>query len=187
MNRILQIGGICLLAAGASFGDQKAPKDTSVPAAANAPFKGGTPKAGIPKGARMVNPANVATRLFRMSPEDRDRALEKLGPKQQENARNLLAWFDDLPKEQQQVQLRRMERFEKLTPEKKLEVRDLFTATQQLLPMRKRVVVQTLWTLQNMTDQEREATLKRPFFQNRFSPDELKIITGLADAWMGPR
>jgi hypothetical protein len=37
-----------------------------------------------------------------------------------------------------------------------------------------------------MTDIQREVTLQRPAFQARFSPEELRIITGLADAWMGP-
>jgi hypothetical protein len=36
-----------------------------------------------------------------------------------------------------------------------------------------------------MSDQQREATLKRPQFQERFSPEELHIISGLADVWMG--
>jgi hypothetical protein len=192
MRRALQIGGIMLLAVGASFGsDQKAPKDPPPPpppaAPKVAPPKGGVPAAGIPRGGqRLVNPTNVVTRLFRMSPEERDRAMEKWQPQQQENAKKLLAWFDSLPNEQQQMQFRRIERFEQLTPEKKAEVRQMFMALQQLPAARKVAVGRELFRLQQMTDQQREATLRRPFFQSRFSPEELRIITGLADAWMGP-
>ena len=196
MDRVLQICGTLLLAVGVSFGSgQKAQEDTPKPppprapaAAKPAPAPGGVPKAGIPKGAaRMVNPANVATRLFRMSPEEREHALEKLPTQQaRDNARNTLEWFDSLPKEQQDFQLRRLEHFAQLTPEKRAEVRQLVVAANQLPGPRKAAVGRELVLLQQMTDQQREATLRRPAFQERFSPEELKIIKGLADAWMGP-
>lgn len=192
MDRILQIGGIVLLVIGSSFGaDQKAPKEPppakTQPVLKAAPPNGGVVKGGLPKGAqRIVNPANAATRLFRMSPEQRERALEPLPPKQQENARKLLAWFDNLPKEQQDIQIRRLDHFSKLPPEKRAEVRQLVVAANQLPPPRKRIVGAELLRLQQMTDAQREATLNRPVFQARFSAEELRIITGLADAWMGP-
>jgi hypothetical protein len=145
------------------------------------------PKAGIPKGAgRLVNPGNIATRLFHMSPEERDRVLEQLPPQQQENARKTLAWFDGLPPQQQALQLRRLEHFEQLAPQKKAEVKQLVVQANQLPPARKAQVGKALLTLQQMDDQQRETTLRRPAFQNRFSLQELKIIIGLADAWMGP-
>jgi len=59
-------------------------------------------------------------------------------------------------------------------------------AANQLPGPRKAAVGRELVLLQQMTDQQREATLRRPAFQERFSPEELKIIKGLADAWMGP-
>jgi hypothetical protein len=198
MERILQIGGILLLVVGASFGrGPQGPHEAPPPArqpAKPAPPKGGAPKGGapkqaIPKGAgRLVNPGNVAVRLFRMSPVEREHALEKLPTEQaRENARKSLAWFDSLPKEQQEFQLRRLERFASLTAEKRAEVRQMVVAANQLPPPRRAAVGRELARLQQMTDQEREATLRRPAFQARFSPEELRIITGLADAWMGPQ
>jgi hypothetical protein len=198
MERILQIGGILLLVVGASFGNgpqgpHESPPPRQPAPAKPAPPKGGAPKGGapkaIPKGAgRLVNPGNVAVRLFRMSPVEREHALEKLPTEQaRENARKSLAWFDSLPKEQQEFQLRRLERFASLTPERRAEVRQLVVAANQLPPPRRAAVGRELALLQQMTDQEREATLRRPVFQARFSPDELRIITGLADAWMGPQ
>src|ERR1700691_3134690 len=107
MDRILQIGSVLLLVVGASYGSNQ-PKDSPQPPpkpapAKPAPKKGGAPKQAIPKGAaRLVNPASVAARLFRMSPEEREHALEKLPTEQaRENARKLLAWFDSQPKETQ--------------------------------------------------------------------------------------
>ena len=197
MKRVLQIGGLGLLAVSAAFarGPQQAPKAKPAPPPHSVAAKPGQPKGGAPGGApkaaakgagRLVNPGNVATRLFRMTPEERDRALEKLPPNQQENARKTLAWFDGLPKEQQANQLRRLEQFAQLPPERKAAVRQMVMAANHLPPPRRVAVGQALLRLQGMTDVEREATLNRPAFQNRFSPEEYRIIAGLADAWMGP-
>ena len=192
MNRILQIGSMLLLA-GVSYGAKRQePKDSPQPSkpapAKPAAPKGGVPKAGIPKGsARLLNPSSVAVRLFRMSPEEREHALEKLPNEQaRERARKLLEWFDSQPKETQEIQLRRLDNFAKLTPEQRAEVNGLIVEANHLPPGRGAAVGQALARLQRMTDQEREATLRRPAFQERFSPEELRIITRLADAWMGP-
>jgi hypothetical protein len=192
MNRVLQIGSMLLLAVGAATGsNQKEPKDPPPPPPSPktkaARPQAGAPPAGLPKGAqRLVNPGNIATRLFRMTPEERERVLEQLPPQQQDNARKTLAWFDNLPKETQAVQLRRLEHFEQLAPQKKAEVRQLVAQANQLPPARRALVGRALLTLQQMNDQQRENTLRRPAFQNRFSLEELKIIIGLSDAWMGP-
>jgi len=197
MHRILQIGSMLLLVAGVSLGrNRQAPKDAHPPQVTQkvAPAKAGQPKAGNPKGqpipkgaARVVNPGSVAARLFRMSPEEREHALEKLpNEKQRENARALLAWFDGLPKEQQEMQLRRLDRFAQLPPEKRAEARDRLMEFNALPPPRKVLVQRALYRLQEMNDQRRENTMHNPAFEAQFSPDELRIISGLADAWMGP-
>jgi len=192
MGRILQIGSVLLLVVGASYaGTQQEPKappkPAPKPAAKPAPPKGGVPKT-IPKGsARLLNPGNVAVRLFRMTPEEREHALEKLPSEQaRENARKTLEWFDSLPKETQELQLRRLEHFAQLPPEKRAEVRQLVVQANQLPPPRKAAVGRALVLLQQMNDIQREVTLQRPAFQARFSPEEFRIISGLADAWMGP-
>jgi hypothetical protein len=194
MDRILQIGSILLLVVGVSYGGKhQEAKDSPKPPSKPAPAKpgqprGGAPKAGIPPGgARLVNPASAAVRLFRMSPEEREHALEKLPNEQaRENARKLLAWFDSQPKETQELQLRRLDNVAKLTPEQRAEATRLLVAANHLPPPRAAAVRQALYRLQQMTDRERELTLQSPSFQARFSPEELQIIRGLADAWMGP-
>jgi hypothetical protein len=193
MHRILQIGGILLLVVGVSYGGHRQePKDSPKPPAKPTPAKPGQPKGGVPPGipkggARLVNPASAAVRLFRMSPEEREHALEKLPNEQaRENARKLLEWFDSLPKETQALQLRRLDNVAKLTPEQRAEASRLLVEANHLPPARAAAVRQALYRLQQMTDRERENTLHRPAFQERFSPEELRIITGLADAWMGP-
>ena len=97
-----------------------------------------------------------------------------------------MEWFDSLPKEAQEIQLHRLDRSALLTPEKRAEVRGLMAEVNALQPKRSAAVRQALYQLQKMTDQQREATLQRPAFQARFSGEELRVIRGLADAWMGP-
>jgi hypothetical protein len=194
MNRILQVGGILLLAAGVVYGSKRQePKDSPKPPSKPAPArpaapKGGVPNAGIPKGAaRLVNPATIAARLFRMSPEEREHTLEKLPNEQaRERARKELEWFDSLPKEAQEIQLRRLDHFAQLTPEKRAEVRGLMAEVNALPPNRAGAVRQALYQLQKLTDLQREVRLQLPGFQARFSPEEFRVIRGLADAWMGP-
>jgi hypothetical protein len=62
----------------------------------------------------------------------------------------------------------------------------LYAEVNALPPPRATAVRQALYRLQQMTDVQREVTLARPAFQARFSPEEFRIITRLADAWMGP-
>ena len=192
MNRMLQIGSVLLLVGiGASYGKGRQAKNAPPPK--SAPVKppgnrgGVARKEPIPKGAaRLLNPASVAARLFRMSPEERDRVIERLPERARDNARRQLAWFDRLPKEQQDMQLRRLDRFAQLTPEKRAEVMGMMVEVNHLPPPRAGAVRQALYRLQQMNDAQREKVLARPEFQARFSPEELRVIKGLADAWMGP-
>ena len=193
MNRILQLGSMLLLVGvGASYGSHRqaknAPPPKSAPAKPPGNRGGGMPKKGpIPKGAaRIVNPASVASRLFRMTPEERERVIESLPERARENARRQLAWFDRLPREQQEMQLRRLDRFAQLSPEKRAEVMGMMVEVNHLPPPRAGAIRQALYRLQQMNDQQREKILANPEFQARFSPEELRVIRGLADAWMGP-
>src|ERR1022692_3677654 len=117
MNRVVEIGAVLLLGAVAGLCDQKPVAKEPPPPPRPAPVKKNAAKAGGPKaGQRLVNPANPATRLFRMTPEQRERAFEQMNPQQQESARKLMQWFDGLPKEQQTIQLRRLGRFGQMPP-----------------------------------------------------------------------
>ncbi|HUI58566.1 MAG TPA: DUF3106 domain-containing protein [Bryobacteraceae bacterium] len=190
MRRALQLAGVLLLGVALGFCDQKTtPKEPPPPprpaAKANA-GKGGVPK-NLPKGSgRIINPANPATALLRMTPEERERALEQLPPQRQEQARRFFESFDKLPKDQQALQLRRLEWFQQQPPEKQAQVRELIRASNQLPPARRAAVGRALTMLQSMPDAQRQAVLNRPAFQARFSPEELRIVRGLADVFVPP-
>jgi len=186
------LGAVLLLGAVAGLCQEKPavkppppppPRQAAKPAPKNNAANGGVPKAAV---QRLVNPANPATRLFRMTPEQRERAFEQMNPQQQEQARNLMAWFDNLPKPQQAIQLRRIDHFEQLSPEQRVEVRGLIKEAQDMPEARRALVRQALARLQTMSDADRDRFLSSPAFKSRFSAEEQRVITRLADAWLPP-
>ncbi len=192
MNRLLHIATAALVAAGVALPeDHAAAPKGGQPARAGAPRNaGGAPKAagGLPKmGPRVTNPANPVARLYRATPDERERALEKLPPAQQERIRAQLKWFDGLRPEQQAVVLNRAERLAAMPPEKRSEVRQSIQDFQHLPADRKPLVGGVLRRLQNATEEQRKTFLSSPRFLNDFSPEEQKIIVDLAQVMQAPQ
>ena len=187
MIRSIQVIGLLVLAAsGGLCADQNKPEKAPAqpkggPKAAAAP-KGGAPK----MGPRPTNPASNAAKLYSLSPEERERILEKFPPQQQQGIRNNLKWFDGLPKEQQQVVLGRAERFAALSPQERAEFQRQFRALAQLPQERRQLVNQALRRLQGMSEAERVMRLNSPAFKERFKPEELHMIDKLSEVILPP-
>ena len=165
MIRFLRVLGIALLAACSLFAQANGN---------NAP-------------RRLVNPMSPAARLMLATPEQRERELQRFTPERQAQIRQQLAWFDSLPKAQQAIQIRRLERFATLLPTERAEVRQQMQALNQLPPRRRQAVRAALANLLNLSPQMRARRMANPAFQSRFSPEELKIVRDLANAWFpGP-
>ena len=191
MRRVFQIGGLLWLAAALSFaaaqkgGNPKPPRNTAPPAPKGA-------GAGVPKGGRanpplrLQNPGSLAAQLYRMSPEQRERVLEKLPPARQEQARKTLEQFDKLPPEQKQQMIQRAERLASMPPEREREVVQSWQSFQKLPPERKQAIQQALRGLQSMSDEQRNQVMSGEPFKNRFSPDEQRMIRDISDIVMPP-
>ena len=182
------LGLVPLLAAGPLFTQPRArlPRVAEVAQPPrNAAGPTGAPKAPNPP-ARLVNPESVAAMLMRATPEQRERALQRFPPERQAQLRKQLAWFDSLPKAQQEIQLQRLERFARLPPDQQLLVRQQMQHLNRLPPARSRLVRQALALLQSLPPAQRAVRMNRPAFRERFSPEEWQIITDLADAWLLP-
>lgn len=187
MPRFFQIGGLLLLAAAAGICDQKPAKVP--PPAKEAPLRpapkngrGGAPKAG----PRLANPASPAARLFQATPEERDRAIEKLPLAQQERVRNQLKYFDSLPKGQQEIMLRRTEALDALTPEKRRAFQQQMQNMNRLPPDRQQAVRGALRRLQVMPEERRNNVLNSEQFKSMFSPEEQKMISDLSEVMVPP-
>lgn len=188
MIRILQLGVVLLAVSGLALCEQKGTPRAARPAQRRpvAPRERNLPKGLRAMGPRLTNPQSPVSRLYRASPEERERALEKLPPAMQERFRQNLNWFDSLPKPRQEIVVRRAERFAALTPEKRREFMLQLRALNQLTPERRRPVVQALRRLQMMPDADRTAILDSEQFKGRFSPEEQKMIMDLSEVMLPP-
>jgi hypothetical protein len=194
MLRAIQLGGL-LLACGAAgwAADQKnagaARPGVGRPAL---PRNGGAVKRDIPRlpkapiGPPLLNPASPAARLYRATPEERDRALEKLPPRLQEQLRAQLERFDAMPKAQREVVIRRAERYAALPPEQRETVRQQIVALRQLPQERRAAVGLALRRLQPLPEEQRLQTVNSDEFKSRFSAEEQKIIADLSEVMIPP-
>ncbi len=130
---------------------------------------------------RIGNQGTVVQQLMRMTPEQRERALEKLPPERQARIREQLQRFDSLPKAEQERRLRLAEMFANLPPEKQDLVRRQIKAFNELPEDRRRVVGPAFQRLRRLSDAERQAVMARPAFQNRFTPAEQQMLADLSE------
>ena len=77
--------------------------------------------------------------------------------------------------------MQELDEFYKLPPDKQQLVRQQRTAFNHLPDDRKIAVRAAYANLSNMTPEERAARLARPQFQQRFSPEELEILSVLSE------
>ena len=164
MNRAIAIAGLLLLLA-----SQRAIAQT-----------------GAKPAPKLANPGTVVRQLMRMTPEQRERALEKLPPQRQAQIRERLREFDNLPKAEQQRRLQLGEIFANLPSEKQDLVRHQIQAFNQLPDERRRVVGGAFQRLRRLPESERQARLASPQFRTRFSPAEQQILADLSNNWPPP-
>jgi hypothetical protein len=193
MNRAIQFGAVVWLGIAAPVcAAQKPPKNPPppkpAPAAKPAPHPAANNNAGgVPKGgAKMANPANPVFRLFTMSPEQRERAIEKLPPKQQENIRRTLANFDNKPQAEKDRELQRLNGLWSLPLDKQALVSQQIKAFDALPPDRLAVVRPAYRNLSGMTPEQRAERLAKPQFRSRFTPEELQMLSVLPEYYPMP-
>jgi hypothetical protein len=183
MLRVLQSGGVLLLAAAATgicaqSGNPKPLRPAPPPRAAVA-GRGGQKRLG--------NPGNLVERLIAMPPEKREQVLEKLPPGQQANLRNRLDKFDRLPPEERARRLEMLKTFESLPPEKQDLLDRQLRAFNGLPEARRQELGVVLQRLRRLPESERQARLNGPFLKNRFSTSELQMLADIAGNYPLPK
>jgi len=116
-----------------------------------------------------------------MSPEQRQRLLENLPPERRMRIEERLRKYESLTPEQRQRLREQFERFRQLPPERQQAVRQLFQRFSQLPEDRRRAVRRGVWELQMLGPARRAIRIERPWFKNRYSPDELQMIRELLE------
>jgi len=193
MKRTIQVVGMVWLGAlVAVCADQtKPPKPPPAPknppAAKPAPHAPPNNPGGAAKGAaKMGNPDNPIDRLLRMSPEQRESAIEKFPPQQQANFRKRFENFDKQTEAQKERQLQKLNELWSLPPDKHQMVAQQILAFDALPEDRRILVRQAYVRLSRSTPEEREAILARPQFRSRFTPGELQILSVLPQYYPAP-
>ncbi|MEO8592559.1 MAG: DUF3106 domain-containing protein [Candidatus Solibacter sp.] len=130
--------------------------------------------------ARLANPLNPVERLMAMSPEMRERVLEKLPAQQQANLRERLDRFDKLPAAERARLNRMWATFNSLPPETQASVTRQMQAFNALPEDRRRELRPVLQRLRNMPEDRRNRQLGSEAFKNRFSPAELEMLTEIS-------
>ena len=112
-----------------------------------------------PKGPRPAPlPPRALERFQKMTPEQRQRALERLPPDRRARIEEQLRRLQNLPPDQRQQLQERYQRF-------------------QSLPRDRQIAVRTeLQSLRQMPPAERRARVNSPEFQETYSPQEQRLL-----------
>ena len=135
------------------------------------------PAAGRPRLA----PRTPLDRWLQMSPEQRERALEKLPPERRKLFRERMDRFNRLPKEEQQRLQQRVQRFRELPPEKQEQMRQELRRFYALPAERRDRLQQELELLQGLAEDERRARIASDEFRNKYSAEERELLRDLAE------
>jgi hypothetical protein len=188
MDRAFQLAGALLLVAWPGWcANQKEkkpappPKAPSAAAPKNFNAKGPNGGGGVPKKAvPHINNPGLAQRLLQMTPEQRDRALEKLPPQQQAQVRQQLQRLDNLPQAEKDRIARQARGLDSLPPPQRRLVTQQLNAFNKLPDDRILPVRRALVTLMRMPEEQREARLNSDAFTHNFSPEEQGILRDLS-------
>jgi len=141
--------------------------------------------------ARQALPTHAAgrkgffARLRDLPPKEQERVLkndrrfQSLPPERQQKIRENLQHWNQLSPEQKDQIRKREEIYSQLTPEQRQNVREMSAEWRDLRPAERMRVRMALRRMRSMMPEERQKFLASPQFQERFSPEEQKIVRGL--------
>lgn len=129
----------------------------------------------------LPKPGTMIERLNRMTPEERQRALDRLPANRRARVEERLNRLNAMPPEARERLRGQYEEFQKLPPERQESFRRAFREFNQLPRERKPAVRRSVVRLRNVTPEERNATLDSDAFRSRFNESERQIIRDLAE------
>lgn len=160
-----------------------APKGTTTKGAAGA--GGRASMKAMPPVFRQVPGAQVQ-RFLRLSPQEREIAIDKMPVGVQESIRKRLAAFDSLSPEERERQLKLYDAVSKLPKDKQDLVNQRIGEFQQLGPDRKLGIRRAYQLLSGKPEAARQAIIDSPEFKERFTPTEQRIVVDLVKYYPNP-
>ena len=116
----------------------------------------------------------------RMSPEQQQRALDRLPPGQRRKVQERIARFNRLPPPQQRTLRNLYNRLHQLPPERQDAVRKAINRFSRQPPERQDALREELRGMGALSEQGREARMASRDFKNRFSGKEQGIVRDMA-------
>ena len=123
-----------------------------------------------------TTPATPIDEFERMSPDQQQRALERLPPGQRQKLQQRLQRFNQLPAEQQRTLRNLYHRLHELPPERQAAVRKAINRFSEQAPARQQVMRDELRSIVAMPEQDRQARMASQEFRNTFSRREQTIL-----------
>jgi hypothetical protein len=131
-------------------------------------------------------PGAQVQRFLRLTPREREIAIDKMPVAAQESIRKRLAAFDSLPTEERERQLKLYEAVSKLPKDKQDLVNQRIGEFQQLGQERRLGIRRAYQLLSAKSQPVRQAIIDSPEFKERFTPMEQRIVIDLVQYYPNP-
>ena len=116
-----------------------------------------------------------------MSPEQRQKALDRLPPEQRQKLQERLDRFNQLPPERQQALKNLYNRLHALPPERQNAVRTSINKFSQQPPDRQQAIREELRNMAGMSPEQRTAQVSSPEFRQKFNKKEQEIVRDMSE------
>jgi len=116
-----------------------------------------------------------------MSPQERQRALDRMPPAQRKKLEERLQKFNELPAEQQRTLKNMYNRLNELPPGRQDAVRKSMNQFSEQPFERRNAMRQELKSIGELPEQDRAARLASPEFRSKFSPKEQDIVRDMSE------
>ena len=133
---------------------------------------------GAPKPGKPIN--TPIDEFMRMSPTEREKALNRLPPQQRRRVEERLKRFNALPPERQQELKSMYNRLNQLPAPRQQVVRRSLNQFSREAPDRKHALRQELKSIAPLSAEEREARFASPEFREKFSDQEQGIVRNMS-------
>ena len=168
----------------ASLAAQK-PKDRPAQKAPKGPAPNGAPRLNKKGGERL--PRTPVDRFNRMTPEERQRALEKLPPERRKKFEEQLKHYNSLTPAERREERFRYQAFNQFPPEKQNQARRLFRQFGDLPQERQGPIRQEFEHLRTLPEAERRARMNSDEFRNKYDSHEQKFLSDLSGLLSAPQ
>jgi hypothetical protein len=122
-----------------------------------------------------------------MTPEQRNRILERLPPERRKQVQERLQQYDQLPPQERETLRRRLEMFAQLPPQQQEAARKLFGRFNKLPEDRRKLVGEEFRQLRLMDDPDRRARINSDEFRSKYTLAEQQLLQDLSSLLAAPR